>query len=182
MIHFRAVIYFMFRLNTIVTVFWIENIDLNDLNRYLFEIDWNINRQDNWLSIQYNIDNFLYFIDNDCLYVIKMHDFENFDKRFNDFFEYNLSQYRWQNKRRKNCFKTERFVCLLICFHQIYQFIDAVFTFLRAQGIQLSQSIIDVNHDNYSFVNKLKYHDVRIRKVKIVFANQLDSIKIWKSL
>ena len=41
----------MFKLNTIVIIFRIENVDSNDLNRYLFEIDWNINRQSNWLSI-----------------------------------------------------------------------------------------------------------------------------------
>ena len=172
----------MLELNIIVTVFRIENIDLNDLNQYSFGIDWSINRQGNWLSIQCDINNFLYFIDDDCSCVIKMHNFENFDKRFNDFFERNLSRYRWQNRRRKSCFRIERFVCLLIHFYQIYQFIDAIFAFLRAQSIQFSQSIVDVGHDNHSLVNKLKYHDVRIRKIKIVLANQLDSIRIRKSL
>ena len=172
----------MFRLNIIVAVFWIENVDLNGLNQYLFKIDWNINRQDNWLSIQYNIDNSLYFIDDDCSCVIKMHDFKNFNKKFNDFLEHNLSRYCWQNKRRKNYFRTERFICFLIRFYQIYQFIDAIFIFLRAQNIQFSQNVIDINHDDHNLVNKLKYHDVRIRKVKIVLANQLNSIKIRKSL
>ena len=111
-----------------------------------------------------------------------MHDLESFDKKFNDFFERNLSRYRWQNRKRKSCFRTERLVCLLIRLYQIYQFIDAIFAFLRAQDIQLSQSIVDVDHDNHSLVNKLKYHDVRIRKIKIVLANQFDSIKIQKSL
>ena len=172
----------MFKLNTIVTVFRTEDVDLNDLNRYLFEIDWNINKQDNWLSIQYNIDDSLYFIDDDCSCVIKMHDFKNFNKWFNDFIEHNLNRYRWQNRRRKSCFRIERLVCLLIRLYQIYQFIDAIFAFLRAQDIQLSQSIVDVDHDNHSLVNKFKYHDVRIRRIKIVLANQFDSIKIRKFL
>ena len=140
----------MFRLNTVVTVFRIENVDLNDLNRYLFETDWSINRQDNWLSTQCDIDDFLYFIDGDCSCVIEMHDFKSFDKRFNDFLERNLSWYRWQNKRRKSCFRTERLVCLLIRLYQIYQFINVIFDFLRAQDIQLSQNIVDVDHDNHS--------------------------------
>ena len=172
----------MFRLNTIVTVFRIEDVDLNGLNQYLFEIDWSINRQSNWLSIQCDIDDFLYFINDDCSCVIKMHDFKSFDKRFNDLFECNLSRCRWQNERRKSCFKTERLVCLLICSYQIYQFVDAIFIFFRAQDIQLSQSNVGVDRDNHNLVNKLKYHDVQIRKIKIVFANQFDSIKIRKSL
>ena len=146
----------MFRLNTIITVFRIENIDLNNLNQYLFRIDWSINRQDNWLSIQSNIDNFLYFIDDDCLCVIKMHDLKSFDKKFNDFFEYNLNRYRWQNRRRKSCFRTEKLVCFLIDLYQIYQFVDAIFIFLWVQDIQLSQNIVDVDYNNHSLVNKLK--------------------------
>ena len=161
----------MFRFNTIVAVFRIENVDLNDLNQYLFEIDWSINRQGNWLSIQYNIDDFLYFIDDDCSCVIEMHDLESFDKRFNDLLERNLNRCRWQNERRKSCFRTERLACLLIRSYQIYQFADAIFAFLRAQDIQLSQSIVDVDHDNHSLVSKLKYHDVRIRKIEVVLAN-----------
>ena len=172
----------MFKLSTIVTVFRIKSVDLNDLNRYLFGIDWSINRQGNWLSIQCNIDDSLYFIDDDCSCVIEMHNLENFHKKFNDFFERNLSRYRWQNRRRKSCFRIERFVCLLIRFYQIYQFIDAIFILFWAQDIQFSQNIVDVDHDNHSLVNKFKYHDVRIRKIKIVFANQFDSIKIRKSL
>ena len=161
----------MFRLNIIVTVSRIKSVDLNNLNQYLFEIDWNINRQDNWLSIQCNINNFLYFIDDDCLCVIKMHDLESFNKRFNNFLECNLNRYRWQNRKRKSCFRIERLIYLLIRLYQIYQFVNAIFIFLRVQDIQLLQSIINVDHDNYNLVNKLKYHDVRIRKIKIVFAN-----------
>ena len=172
----------MSRLNTIVAIFRIENVDLNDLNRYLFEIDWNINRQGNWLSIQNDIDNSLYFIDDDCPCVIEMHDFESFDKKFNNLLERNLSRCRWQNKRRKSCFKTEKLACFLIRLYQIYQFVDAIFAFLRIQSIQFSQNIANVDHDNHSLVNKLKYYDVRIRKVKIVLANQFDSIRIRKSL
>ena len=172
----------MFRLNTVVTVSRIENVDLNDLNQYLIEIDWNINRQSNWLSIQYNIDNFLYFIDNDCSCIIEMYDLKSFDKKFNNFFERNLSRYRWQNRRCKNCFRIERLICLLIRLYQIYQLIDAIFIFFRIQNIQFSQSIVDVDHDNYTFVNKFKYQDVRIRKVKIVLANQFHLIKIRRSL
>ena len=166
----------------IITVFRIKNVDLNNLNWYLFEIDWSINRQNNWLSIQCDIDNFLYFIDDDCSCVIKIYNLESFSKKFNDFFKYNLSRYRWQNKRRKNCFRTERLVYLLIRSYQIYQFVNVIFTFLWIQDIQLSQSIVDVDHDNHSLVNKLKYHDVRIKRVEIVFTNQLDSIKIRKFL
>ena len=95
----------MFRLNTIVIVSRIKNVDLNDLNRYLFEIDWNINKQNNWLSIQCDIDNFLYFINDDCSCVIEIHDFKSFDKKFNNLFERNLSRYRWQNRRRKSYFR-----------------------------------------------------------------------------
>ena len=134
------------------------------------------------MSIQCNINDSLYFIDDDCLCVIKMHDFKNFNKKFNDFFEYNLSRYRWQNKRRKNYFKTERFICLLIRFYQIYQFVDTIFIFFWVQDIQLSQSIVDVSHKNYSLVNKFKYRDVRIKRIKIVLANQFDSIRIRKFL
>ena len=119
----------MFRLNTIITVFRIENVNLSDLNQYLFEIDWSINRQGNWLSIQYNINNFLYFIDDDCSCVIKIFDLESFDKKFNIFLERNLNRYRWQNRRRKSCFRIEKFICLLIDFYQIYQFADAIFIF-----------------------------------------------------
>ena len=101
----------MFRLNTIVTIFRIENVDLSGLNQYLFEIDWNINRQGNWLPIQCDIDDFLYFIDDDGSCVIEMHNLESLDKKFNDFLERNLSRYRWQNRRRKSCFRTEKLVC-----------------------------------------------------------------------
>ena len=172
----------MFRLNTITAIFRIKNVDLNDLNRYLFEIDWNINRQSNWLSIQYNINNSLYFIDNDFSCVIKMHDLKSFDKKFNDFFKLNLSWYRWQNRRCKSYFRIKKFVCLLICFYQIYEFVDIIFTFFRVQNVQFSQSIINVGHDNHSLVNKFKYHDVRIRRIKIVLANHFNSIRIQKSL
>ena len=172
----------MFRLNTILAVFRIESIDLNDLNWYLFEIDWSINRQGNWLSIQCDINNFLYFINDDCLCVIKMHDLKNFDKRFNDFFECNLSRYRWQNRRCKSCFKTERLVCLLIRFYQIYQFIDIIFAFFWVQDLQFLQNIVNVDYDNHSLVSKFKYYDVRIKRIKIVLANQFDSIRIRKSL
>ena len=172
----------MFRLSIIVTVSWIKNINLSDLNRYLFEINWNINEQDNWLSIQYDIDDFLYFIDNDCSYVIEMHDLESFDKRFNDFLERNLNRYRWQNRKRKSCFRTEKLICLLIRLYQFYQFVNVIFSFLRAQDIQFLQSIVNISHDNHNLVNKLKYHDVRIRRIKIVFTNQFNSIKIRKSL
>ena len=172
----------MFRFNTIITVFRIKNVDLNDLNRYLFEIDWSINKQSNWLSIQCDIDNFLYFIDDDCLCVIEMHDLENFNKKFNDFFKCNLRRYRWQNKKRKSCFRTERFIYLLIRLYQIYQFVDVIFIFFRIQNIQFSQSIVDIDYDNHSLVNKLKYHNVRIKRIKIVLTNQFNSIKIRKSL
>ena len=157
----------MFRLNTIVAVFRIKNIDLNDLNQYFFGIDWSINRQDTWLPIQYDINDFLYFINDDCLCVIEIYDFKSFDKKFNDFFKCNLSRYRWQNRRRKNYFKIERLICLLIRFYQIYQFVDVIFIFFRAQDIQLLQSIVDVSHNNHNFVNKLKYHNVRIKKLKL---------------
>ena len=172
----------MFRFNTIVTIFRIENIDLNNLNRYLFRIDRSINKQDNWLSIQCDIDNFLYFIDDDCLCVIEMHDLESFNKSFNDLFERNLSRYRWQNRKRKSYSKIKRLVCLLIRLYHIYQFVNVIFIFFRVQNIQLSQSIVDVNHNNHNFVNKLKYHNIQIRRIKIVLANQFNSIKIRKSL
>ena len=141
----------MFRFSTIVIISRIESVDLNDLNRYLFEIDWSINKLDNWLLIQCDIDNSLYFIDDDCSCVIKMHDLENFDKRFNDFFKHNLNRYRWQNRRRKSCFRIKRLVCLLIRLYQIYQFINVIFIFFQVQSIQLLQSIVDVNYNNYNF-------------------------------
>ena len=54
--------------------------------------------------------------------------------------------------------------------------------FFRVQNIQFLQSIVNVDHDNHNLVNKLKYHDVWIRKIKIVLANSLDSIKIRQFL
>ena len=47
------------------------------------------------MSIQCDIDDFLYFIGNDCSCIIKIHDLESFEKKFNDFFKRNLSRYRW---------------------------------------------------------------------------------------
>ena len=41
------IFYFIFKLNTIVTIFRIKNIDLSNLNRYLFEIDRRINKPGN---------------------------------------------------------------------------------------------------------------------------------------
>ena len=111
-----------------------------------------------------------------------MHDFKRFNKKFNNFFDRNLNRYRGQNRKRKSCFRTEKLVCLLIGLYQIYQFVDIIFIFFRVQNIQLLQSIIDIDHDNHNFVNKFKYHDVRIKRIKIVLANQFDSIRIRQFL
>ena len=105
---------FMFRLNTIITVFQIKNVNLSNINQYLFEINWSTKRQSNWLSIQCDIDNLLYFIDDDCSCVIRMHTLKSFDKKFNDFFEDNLNRYRWQDRKCKDYFRTEGLVCFLI--------------------------------------------------------------------
>ena len=134
------------------------------------------------MSIQCDINDFLYFNDDDCSCVIEIYNFKNFDKKFNDLFERNPNRYRWQNRKRKSCFRTERLICLLIDFYQIYQVIDAILIFFWVQNIQFSQSIVNIDHNNHNFVNKLKYHDVRIKKIKIVLANQFNSIRIRKSL
>ena len=44
------------------------------------------------------------------------------------------------------------------------------------------QDIVDICHDNDNFINNFKRHDLCIRKIKIMFSNEFDSIKVRKIL
>ena len=44
------------------------------------------------------------------------------------------------------------------------------------------QDIVDVCHNNDNFINDFKRYNLRIRKIKIMFLNELNSIKVKKIL
>ena len=44
------------------------------------------------------------------------------------------------------------------------------------------QDIVDVRHDNDNFINNLKRYNLNIQKIEIMFLNELDSVKVKKTL
>ena len=70
----------------------------------------------------------------------------------------------------------------MINFYHIHQLFNVILTFFKTQSVQLAQDIINVNYNNDSFINRLECHDLRVRRIKIVFFNELNSIKIEKIL
>ena len=70
----------------------------------------------------------------------------------------------------------------MIILYHVHQLFNVILTFLEIQGIQLTQNIVDVRHDDDNLVNNLKRHDFSIRKIEIMFSNELNSIKVRKIL
>ena len=70
----------------------------------------------------------------------------------------------------------------MISLYYIHQLFNAILTFFKIQNVELAQDIINVNHNDNSFVNCFKCHDLRVQRIEIVFFNELNSIKIEKIL